>query len=278
GSLGTTPDGRKLLAVAEDLGQAALFWIDTTNGTPHKIVGTGHVSGFSPSGDTVVFAWENLGSPADLFSVSASSGTPRRLTEVNQETFGRRVLSPFEQFNFKGWNDETVYGYVLKPYGFEPGKTYPVAFLVHGGPEGNFGNYWTYRWNAQTFAGAGFAVVMIDFHGSTGYGQAFTHSISRDWGGKPLGDLQKGVEAATPRYPWLDAARICALGGSYGGYMMNWIEGNWPDRFRCIVNHDGIFDNRMMYYSTEELWFPEWESGAPHYENPAAYEQFNPVN
>jgi dipeptidyl aminopeptidase/acylaminoacyl peptidase len=119
---------------------------------------------------------------------------------------------------------------------------------------------------------------MIDFHGSPGYGQAFTDSISKDWGGKPLEDLQKGLAAAIARYPWLDGTRACALGASYGGYMMNWVEGNWPDRFRCIVNHDGVFDQRMMYYATEELWFPEWENGAPYYENPQGYEEFNPVD
>jgi dipeptidyl aminopeptidase/acylaminoacyl peptidase len=276
--LGVTPDGRRLLAVAEDLGQAPLFWIDTANGTPHKIVNLGHVSSFSATNESIVFSWENIGAPADLFTVTTGGGTPRQLTKVNEESLGRRVLSAFEQFSFKGWNDETVYGYVLKPYGFNANKHYPIAFLVHGGPQANFGNYWTYRWNAQTFAGAGYGVVMIDFHGSQGYGQAFTDSISRDWGGKPLVDLQKGLEAALARYPWLDGGRACALGGSYGGYMMNWIEGNWPDRFRCIVNHDGVFDDRMMFYATEELWFTEWEHGGTQYDNPQVYEQFNPVN
>jgi dipeptidyl aminopeptidase/acylaminoacyl peptidase len=187
-------------------------------------------------------------------------------------------MSEFEQFSFKGWNDETVYGYVVKPYGFEPGRRFPVAFVVHGGPQVSFGSLWSYRWNAQTFAGGGYAVVMIDFHGSPGYGQAFTDSISRDWGGKPLIDLQKGLAAAIEKYPWLDGERACALGASYGGFMMNWIEGHWPDRFRCIVNHDGLFDQRMMYYATEELWFPEWEFGGPQYENPQAYEAVNPVD
>jgi dipeptidyl aminopeptidase/acylaminoacyl peptidase len=276
--LGVSADGRRLLATADDLGQTSLFWIDVANGTPHRIVGTGHVSDFAAAKDSIVFAWENLGAPADLFCVPAASGTPRRLTKVNAELLGRRRLGEFEQFNFKGWNDETVYGYVVKPYGFEPGRKYPIAFAVHGGPQTSFGNLWTYRWNAQAFAGGGYAVVMIDFHGSTGYGQAFTDSISHDWGGKPLVDLRKGLEAATAKYSWLDPDRACALGGSYGGYMMNWIQGNWPDRFRCIVNHDGVFDNRMMYYSTEEIWFEEWENGGPQYENPQAYERFNPVN
>jgi dipeptidyl aminopeptidase/acylaminoacyl peptidase len=139
------------------------------------------------------------------------------------------------------------------------------------------GNEWHWRWNAQMLAGAGYGVVMIDFHGSTGYGQAFTDSISGDWGGKPLVDLQKGLAAAIARFPWLDGERACSLGASYGGFMQNWIAGNWPDRFRCLVNHDGIFDQRTMYYSTEELWFPEWEFGGPYYANPAGYERFNPA-
>ncbi len=119
---------------------------------------------------------------------------------------------------------------------------------------------------------------MIDFHGSPGYGQAFTDSISRDWGGKPLVDLQKGLAAAIEKYSWLDGNRACALGASYGGFMMNWIEGNWPDRFKCIVDHDGVFDQRMMGYSTEELWFSEWENGGTPYEHPEGYEKFNPVD
>jgi len=153
-----------------------------------------------------------------------------------------------------------------------------VAFVVHVGPQGSFQNIWNYRWNAQTFAGGGYGFVMIDFHGSKGYGQAFTDSISRDWGGKPLVDLQKGLEEALAKYNWLDGDRACALGASYGGFMMNWIEGNWPDRFRCIVQHDGVFDQRMMYYSTEELWFMEWENGGIQWEHPQEYEKFNPVN
>ncbi len=151
-----------------------------------------------------------------------------------------------------------------------------MAFLIHGGPQGSFGNDFHYRWNPQAYAGAGYAVVTIDFHGSTGYGQAFTDSITGDWGGKPLEDLQEGLLAALDRYPWLDGDRACALGASYGGYMMNWIAGNWPDRSRCLVNHDGLFDLRSMYYSTEELWFPEWELGKP-WEQPEATERHNPA-
>ncbi len=239
---------------------------------------TGEVADYAASDNSVVIAWASLAAPDDLFSVGLKGGAPKRLTQVNRDVLGARSLSDFEQFSFKGWDNETVYGYSVKPYGFQPGKRYPVAFVVHGGPQASLQNLWTYRWNAEALAGGGYAVVMIDFHGTPGYGQAFTDSISGDWGGKPLVDLQKGLAAALEKYSWMDGERACALGASYGGYMMNWIEGNWPDRFKCIVNHDGVFDQRMMYFSTEELWFMEWENGGTQYENPQAYERFNPAN
>jgi dipeptidyl aminopeptidase/acylaminoacyl peptidase len=276
--LGATPDGRALIVSADELGQRALFLIDLKSGQPRKLWGDGEVEDFAVTPGGIIAARADLGGPADLYRVAFSGGTPQRLTRVNATTLAERQLSPFEQFSFKGWNDETVYGYIVKPFGFEPGKRFPLAFVVHGGPQSSMQNIWTYRWNAQAFAGGGYAVVMIDFHGSPGYGQAFTDSISKDWGGKPLTDLQKGLAAALERYPWLDGERVCALGASYGGFMMNWIEGNWPQRFRCIVNHDGLFDQRMMYYATEELWFPEWEFGGPQYEVPQNYERVNPVD
>ncbi|HYB64801.1 MAG TPA: S9 family peptidase [Steroidobacteraceae bacterium] len=278
GRLAVAGDGRHLLAAADDLGQHALYSIDVKSGTPTKLIGNGEVADFSARRDSIVLSLGSLAGPADLYSLPARGDAPTRLTDVNREPMAARRLGEFEQFNFKGWNDETVYGYVVKPYGFEPGKRYPVAFIVHGGPQGSMGNEWHYRWNMQVFAGHGYGVVGVDFHGSTGYGQAFTDSISRDWGGKPLVDLQKGLAAALERYPWLDGERVCALGASYGGFMMNWIEGNWPDRFRCIVSHDGVFEQRMMYYSTEELWFPEWEMGGAYYNAPELYEKFNPAN
>jgi dipeptidyl aminopeptidase/acylaminoacyl peptidase len=277
-NLGVTADGRELVVTADETGQKALFLVDLKSGAPRKLVGDGEVDDFAITRERIVFMRADLGGPADLYSVPVRGGAMKRLTQVNRADLEARRMSAFEQFSFKGWNDETVYGYVMKPFGFESGKRYPIAFLVHGGPQASMQNLWTYRWNAQAFAGAGYAVVMIDFHGSPGYGQAFTDSISKDWGGKPLIDLQKGLAAALARYPWLNGERACALGASYGGFMMNWIEGNWPERFRCIVNHDGLFDQRMMYYATEELWFPEWEFGGPQYEVPENYEHVNPVD
>ena len=276
--LNATPDGRTLLVTADEAGQRALFALDARTGVVRRLFADGEVEDMAVTRDSVIFTRADLGGPADLYRVPLAGGDAKRLTHVNAALLDARQMSPFEQFSFRGWNGETVYGYVVKPYGFAAGQRFPVAFVVHGGPQASLANLWTYRWNAQAFAGGGYGVVMIDFHGSPGYGQAFTDSISKDWGGKPLIDLQQGLAAALERYPWLDGQRVCALGASYGGFMMNWIEGNWPDRFRCIVNHDGLFDQRMMYYATEELWFPEWEFGGPQYQVPDNYERVNPVD
>jgi len=269
--------GDTLYVTASDRGQVSLFSIDLATDEVRTLVGEGHVRSPAVAGDEIVFGLDTLGSPVDLFVLDPQSGETRRLTEVNAKRLAGAALGEAEQFSFAGWNGETVYGYVVKPANFDPSRSYPVAFLIHGGPQGSFGNDFHYRWNPQTYAGAGYAAVMVDFHGSVGYGQAFTDSISGDWGGKPLEDLQKGLAAALKSNPWMDGERVCALGASYGGYMINWIAGNWPERFRCLVNHDGTLDQRMMYFSTEELWFPEWEAGGPYWENPEGHEKHNPV-
>jgi dipeptidyl aminopeptidase/acylaminoacyl peptidase len=275
--LDVSSDGGALLATASDLGQAPLFAINVRNGSVKNLSGAGTVGEFSsgPRGNAIV--WHDLGTPPDIYLLK-NSGERVRLTGANTERLGNHVFGSFEQFSFKGWNDETVYGYVVKPPGMDAAKKFPIAFLVHGGPQVSFGNQWNWRWNSQIYAAHGYGVVLIDFHGSPGYGQAFTDSISQHWGDRPFEDLKKGLAAALQKYPWLDGARACSLGASYGGYMQNWIAGNWPDGFRCIVNHDGIFDTRSMYYTTEELWFTEWENGGPYYQNPEMHEKFNPAN
>jgi dipeptidyl aminopeptidase/acylaminoacyl peptidase len=271
-------NGKTLFATADHLGQRPLWAIDAASGRASAVTAAGEVEGFSVGASKVFYTASNLGNPADLYSVSFSGGRPSQLTHLNQAVLEQRKFGEYQQFSFPGWNNENVFGYVVRPVDFKPDRKYPVAFLIHGGPQGSFGNAWSWRWNPQAFAGAGYAVVMIDFHGSTGYGQAFTDSISGDWGGKPLQDLKLGLDAALKANPWLDAENVCALGGSYGGFMINWILGAWPDRFKCLVSHDGIFDNRTMYYSTEELWFPEHEFTGPEYQNPAAYAKFNPID
>jgi dipeptidyl aminopeptidase/acylaminoacyl peptidase len=281
GSFVWAPDGGTLYATATHLGNVGLFAIDAATGAVRELVTDGHVRepavAATADGQRIVFGRDTLTAPVDLWSVAPDGSDLRRLTEVNAERLAAARMGEYEQFAFAGWNDETVHGYLVKPTGFEPGRKYPVAFLIHGGPQGSFGNDFHYRWNPQVYAGAGYAVVTIDFHGSTGYGQGFTDSISGDWGGKPLEDLQKGLAAAVERFAFLDGERVCALGASYGGYMVNWIAGRWPERFRCLVNHDGIFDLRSVYYATEELWFPEWEFRGPYWQQEELYEAHDPA-
>ncbi|MEM9056694.1 MAG: S9 family peptidase, partial [Pseudomonadota bacterium] len=271
------PAGRSLLLTAQDVGHKTLWRLGIDGSAPEKLVGGGTVGGFDSAAGQIVYALASLTAPAELYALDTGSGDRRQLTDVASRTLSDVELGDYEQFSFEGAGGETVYGFVVKPAGFKRGQTYPVAFLIHGGPQGSFGNNFHYRWNPQTYAGQGFAAVMIDFHGSTGYGQAFTDSISGDWGGKPLEDLKLGLKAAVAKFAFLDGERVCALGASYGGYMINWIASQWPERFRCLVNHDGVFDNRSMYFATEELWFPEWEQGGPYFANPEGFEKQNPA-
>ncbi|MBD9376111.1 S9 family peptidase [Pseudoxanthomonas sp. PXM04] len=271
-------DGKRIYTTAQDMGEHPLFVVDIASGKAEKVIGNGSISAFEIAGDTLAFTRNSLKSGDQLFTTSLAGAPERAITSSAQDMLKDVSFGDFEQFSFKGWNDETVHGYVVKPYNYQEGKKYPVAFLIHGGPQGSFGNGWSYRWNPQTYAGQGYAVVMIDFHGSTGYGQAFTDAISQHWGDRPLEDLQKGWAAAQQKYSFLDGNKACALGASYGGFMVNWIAGNWNQPWKCLVNHDGVFDQRMMGYSTEELWFTEWEQGGTPYAVPANYEKFNPVN
>jgi dipeptidyl aminopeptidase/acylaminoacyl peptidase len=277
GSIAWTADGKGLVADAEDVGQHRLFSIDLASGKVTPLTDKGSIGAFDLRRDTIAYTQANLAAGAQLFKLKLG-GKPQQLTNQNAERLADVRFGEYEQFSFKGANGDTVYGHVMKPWNAVPGARYPVAFLVHGGPQGSFGNGWSYRWNPQVYAGAGYATVFIDFHGSTGYGQKFTDSISGDWGGKPLEDLKKGLDAAAAKFPWLDREKSCALGASYGGYMMNWIEGQWSDGFKCIVNHDGVFDARGMAYSTEEQWFTDWENGGAYFTVPENHERFNPVN
>ena len=273
-----SPDGRTIYATAANLGQRSLFAIDVHSGSVRTVVRDGYVRSPTAWAEWILYRLDHLKSPAELYTVRSDGSARHAVTRINADKVAAARMGDYEQFTFKGWNDETVYGYVVRPVDFDPAKQYPVALLIHGGPQGSFGNTFHYRWNPQAYAGAGYAVVMVDFHGSVGYGQAFTDSIRGDWGGKPLEDLRRGLAAALARWPWMDGDRVGALGASFGGYMINWIAGSWPDRFRCLVNHDGNLDERMAYFDTEELWFPEWDHQGTPWENPEGYEKHNPVN
>nr|WP_126536215.1 S9 family peptidase [Aerosticca soli] len=278
GDLAVSADGRTLYATADDQGRHPLFAIDAASGKVTRVTGEGTVAGYALAGDRLLLARDDLRHPVDLYLADAHGRGLRQVTRFNAERLKQVQMGEAEFFTFKGWNDEPVQGYVVKPVGYRRGHKYPVAFIIHGGPQGAMNDDWSYRWNPQTYAGQGFAVVTVNFHGSTGYGQAFTDAISGDWGGKPLEDLKRGWQAALGKYDLLDGERACALGASYGGYMVYWIAGVWNAPWKCLVDHDGVFDTRAMYYDTDELWFEEKENGGPQFEHPENYERFNPLN
>jgi len=288
GAIAWAPDGKTIYALAEDVGQVRIYAVDVAAGVARPLTADGHVGAVDvavgpqgdPKGDIVVYSRDALDSPAQVWELAKAGPrqlTPHQLTHVGEAALAATPMSPFEPFAFTGWNGETAHGYVVKPAGFTPGRKYPVAFLIHGGPHGSFGNAWSYRWNPQAWAGMGYAVVMVDFHGSSGYGEAFAKSIVGHWGDRPLEDLQKGWAAALARYPFLDGDRACALGGSYGGYMIAWIAGNWAKPWKCLVDHDGVFDIRLMSYSTDIPGFQQAQNDAATWVDPAAVERFNPA-
>lgn len=280
-SLAFTPDSKALIATAEDVLDAPAFRVDLASGKATRLVfhpgREGHVSQIIPlAGGRFLIKRDSLDAPAELYQ--GKPGSPAaRLTDIATTTMAGKAPVTVERFSFAGANGDTVWGQILKPAG-TTGKL-PTVLMVHGGPQGSFNDSWSTRWNPRLWASQGYAAVTIDFHGSTGYGQAFVDAINKDWGGKPLEDLKKGMIAAAAKDSAVDPSNACAAGASYGGYMMNWIEGNWPDGFKCIVQHDGVFDARAMAYETEELWFDEWEHGGhAYYEDPEAFEKWNPVN
>ena len=279
-SLAWSRDGKSLLVTADDIGKHRLFRIDLKTSTVTPLSTDGHLDAFAETPKGFVFQRSGLSGPAQLYASAPKAKLIDQgatvLTQVNA-SLKDKAFGAYEQFSFPGWNNETVYGYVLKPANYTEGKKYPVAFLIHGGPQGSFGDAWSYRWNPQTYAGQGYAVVMIDFHGSTGYGQAFTDAINEHWGDRPLEDLQKGLAHALKQYAFLDGENVAALGASYGGFMVNWIAGVWNEPFKALVSHCGIFDTRAMGYSTEELWFTDWENDGSVFTEPANYETFNPL-
>jgi len=277
-------DNRTAYFAGGCLGQRSVFKLDTRTGKVVRIHEMGTASGVSLLKGRVLFGLQHLQSPTELYTCTTSGGGLKQITDLNGAKVKAALMGEPEQFTFKGWNDETVYAYVVKPYDWTPekaaaGQTWPVAFLVHGGPQGSFGNDFHYRWNPQAYVGAGFTTVAVDFHGSTGYGQGFTDAITDHWGDRPLEDLEKGLAAALQKYSWMDGSRVVAAGASYGGYMINWMHGQpFARNFRAFVCHDGNLDERMAYFDTEELWFPEWEHHGTPWSNPEGYAKANPVD
>ena len=288
GSFAWEPNSKRLAFTAEDHGGAPVFGVSV--GMETKPAGGG-----APDlhADDLVFAdnilfltrmsarapneiWRIDPTHEDELATYSLDSFLKPVTHMNDALLLQIDMQPLDSFTFKGANSDEVQGFLVKPPGFDPSKKYPLKFLLHGGPQGAWGNEWTYRWNAQLFAATGnYVVVMINFHGSTGYGQKFTDSISGDWGGKPFLDLMKGLDYLEKTYPFIDKNREAALGASYGGYMANWILGH-TNRFKCIVSHDGMFNAESAYGTTEEIWFMNWEFGGPPWEKRDVYRKWSP--
>jgi dipeptidyl aminopeptidase/acylaminoacyl peptidase len=283
GSFAWQPDSCAIAFSAEDRGEAPLFVMPIVLAAkePLLVQQTFHADDLAYGSDRqLYFTRMSIAAPNEIWGRSVGLGvdkaSPWQVTHRNDALLSQIDMQPLESFTFKGANDDEVQGFIVKPPGFDPNKKYPLKFLIHGGPQGAWGNEWTYRWNAELFAATGnYVVVMINFHGSTGYGQKFTDSISGDWGGKPYVDLMKGLDYVEKTYPFIDKNREAALGASYGGYMANWILGH-TNRFKCIVSHDGTFNTESAYGTTEELWFPEWEFKGPPWKNRELYRKFSP--
>ncbi len=272
-----SPDGAWLYASADNVGNHSIFRIDPATGAVQALLTRHTNSGPRPLADgRLLFARDKLTSPVELFVRPADGGEPVQITDLNGDRLASIEFGPYQQFSFVGAHGDEVFGYFIEPVNRDPGKKYPLAFLIHGGPQGSFDDHFHYRWNPEIYAGHGYAVAVIDFHGSTGYGQAFTDAINGDWGGAPFEDLMKGLDDVLRRHSWIDPDRVAAAGASYGGYMINWIQGK-TDRFAALVCHDGNLDETMAYYDTEELWFPEWEHGGTPWENPESYAKHSPV-
>ena len=266
-------DGRSLLVSAPDEGQNRIFSVDARDGRVTPLTGDGSVGAYEEVAGVLAYAHESFTAPTQIFV--RTDGDARQVTRHNAEALARLDLPEGEAFTFAGWNDEPVHGWVFKPAGAVDGRRYPAVYLIHGGPKSPWTESWSYRWNPQVYTAAGYAVVMINFHGSPGYGQAFTDAINDHWGDRPLEDLEKGWAAAVSANPWIDGDRACALGASYGGYMVNMIAGKWNGPWRCLVNHAGVFDVPQLMNAMDIGNFIH-EFGGPSWERKEVYDAFNP--
>ena len=273
GSLSWSSDGRSLLVTASDDGQNRLFQIDASTGAVAPLTGRGAISGVESRAGVLVYAHDSFISPTRI--ITGVHENARALTRHNAEATAALDLPEAEAFTFAGWNGEAVRGWVFKPVGHVEGQTYPAVYLIHGGPKSPWTESWSYRWNPQIYTSAGYAVVMVNFHGSPGYGQEFTDAINDHWGDRPLEDLQKGWAAALASNSFIDGDRACALGASYGGYMVNLIAGKWNGPWRCLVNHAGVFDAPQLMNAMDIGNFIH-EFGGPSWERMDLYRQFSP--
>jgi dipeptidyl aminopeptidase/acylaminoacyl peptidase len=298
-----SPDSKTIDFSSDHKGHSLIYALDVTSPSPSRrtiVAGYNDDLALTPDGKTLVFTRMSIAAPTEIYAAdphgpgcpaqngevdagkeSCSLNKDWTVTHVNDSLLSRVSMSEIESFFFKGAHGDGVEGFLVRPPNFDASKKYPVKFLIHGGPQGAWGDDWSFRWNPELFAAptsstpSGYVVIMINFHGSTGYGQKFIDAINGDWGGAPFEDLMKGLDYAEANYPFIDKSRECALGASYGGYMINWILGH-TDRFKCLVSHDGMFNAESAWGTTEELWFNNWEFKGTPYDNRASYEKWSP--
>jgi dipeptidyl aminopeptidase/acylaminoacyl peptidase len=278
--LALSPDGSSVYFTAGERGLHPVYKVSLQGGQPQKVIGDVYAAGLQVApDDTLVFASSSLAAPPEIYRGNAGSVIP--LTRINSGVMASHSLKSAEEMEWTGALGKKIHGFVVKPSNFDASKKYPLLVLIHGGPQSAWNNSWSYRWNPQVFADAGYVVFAPNPRGSTGYGQRFVNEISADWGGKAYTDIMNGVADVVRRNSFIDKNRIGAAGASYGGYMINWIEGHNNDprfRFKVLVSHDGVYNLTSMYGATEELWFTDWEFKGTPWTNPAMYQRWSPHN
>ncbi len=277
-SFAWAPDNDTIYFTAPQRAREPIFKTSVSQPKVEKVA-EGSISDLQvmPDGNALVFTRSSLTQPSEVYRLRFESGNVfMRLTGANNQLLGELDMNAAEDVTTKGALGAEIHSLLVKPPGFDASKKYPAIVLIHGGPQGAWDDSWGYRWNAQMFAAPGYVVIMTNFHGSTGYGQAFTEQISGDWGGACYQDIMMATDYLES-LPYVDKNRIGAAGASFGGYMIDWIAGH-STRFKALVSHDGVYDSRSMYGETEELWFDEWEHGGVPWEKREAFEKSSPSN
>ena len=277
-SFSWSPDSTNLFFTAADRGRQSIQMISVNGGAARSIAsGDGGLDDmqFTRDGRTMVYTQLSGVSPVEIFRAASSGGAPTALTHLNDAVLNTYQLTPLEEFWTEAADGVRVQSFVVKPFGFQGNRKYPVLMLIHGGPQGFWGHAWSYRWNAQVFAAAGYLVVMPNPRGSIGYGQKFIDEINNDWGGRAFDDIMAVTDRVVTQMPYADGSKLTAAGGSYGGYMVNWILGH-TQRFKALISHAGVYDLQSEFGATEELWFPIWEFGGPPWERMDEYHKWSP--
>ena len=280
-SLTFAPDSQKIIITVDERGFEPVYSVPVNGGAMTKLIADGFNGdvGISNDGRTIVFTRSSSVMPTEIFRANGDGSGVAQLTHTNDAFLSGFNLKPQEPVSWTGAAGAKVNGWIIKPANFTPSKKWPLLVLIHGGPQGAWNDNWGYRWNPQVFASAGYVVFTPNPRGSTGYGQKFVDEISGDWGGKAYTDIMNGVASVLSANGYLDKDRIGAAGASYGGYMIDWIEGHNDDkrfRFKALASHDGVFNLTSMYGGTEELWFTNWEFKGTPWTNPQMYERWSP--